>query len=205
MAETPKAGSNNNNELHDLRYRISQLEHLLVNATINASFSNNPNGNGNPFSSSVEPRGEQTQHELVSRISDLEGLLAASELENQHLRQELAVFDMDKKRDDVILLEKLYAKDKEVQRLENEVRLLETKLGKAERMLENVKEYINVLPSQDELDEAKETIVKLESDNHVLHQKSSSLDTQLREHKLELALKNKIIEEQKIRYVKVQF
>ena len=206
MADTPKAGSKNNNDLHDLRYRISQLEHLFVNATINStstpnngSFNGKGNGNSFYYPVSDELRSISTQHELISRISDLEGLLAASELENQHLRQDLAVLDMDKKRDDVILLEKLYAKDKEVQRLENEVKLLQTKLGKAERMMENVKEYINTLPAQEEVDEAKEMIVRLEADNHVLSQKGSSLEGQLKAQQKELMEKNKLIEEQKIR------
>lgn len=189
MAETPKSA---HTELHDLRYRISQLEHLFVNASINSSQCNN--------SLSSDLRSVQTQHELIERISDLEGLLAASELENKNLRQNLSVLDMDKKRDDVILLEKLYAKDQEVQRFQNEVHLLQTKLGKAEKMVENVKEYINTLPSQEELDEAKDTVARLESDNHVLCQTVSGLEGQLKEQRRNLTEKNRVLEEQKIRY-----
>ncbi|CAL8102125.1 unnamed protein product [Orchesella dallaii] len=194
MSRTPKTA---NGDLHDLRYRISQLEHLFVNASLNSSLT--------PSSlPSSELRSLQTQHGLIERISDLEGLLAASELENQNLRQSIAVLEMDKKRDDVILLEKLYAKDKEVQRLQNERSLLETKLGKSERMIENVKGYINTLPAQDEVDEAKDVIVRLESDNHVLNQKVDALERHLKEQQKELIEKSNLIEEQIVRLEEIR-
>ncbi|ODN01833.1 Centrosomal protein of 85 kDa-like [Orchesella cincta] len=194
MSATPKSV---NGDLHDLRYRISQLEHLFVNSSLNSSLT----ASSLPTS---ELRTLQTQHELIERISGLEGLLAASELENQNLRQVIAVLEMDKKRDDVILLEKLYAKDKEVQRLQNEVSLLETKLGKSERMIENVKDYINTLPAQDEVDEAKDAIVRLESDNHVLSQKVEVLEGQVKEQQKELIEKSNLIQEQIVRLEEIR-
>lgn len=192
MDETPKAGSKNNSDLRDLQFRISQLEHLFVSTSLNSSLPNNSLPSSSPLQ-------EQTQNALIERISDLEGLLAASELENTTLRQQISVINMDKKRDDLILLEKLYAKDREVQRLQNERSLVEAKLQKAERALENVKEYINTLPSQDELDEAKDSITVLESDNHVLRQKVGNLEIKVRKHEEDLKNKNKLLEEQTMR------
>lgn len=192
MDETPKAGSKNNSDLRDLQFRISQLEHLFVSTSLNSSLPNNSLPSSSPLQ-------EQTQNALIERISDLEGLLAASELENTTLRQQISVINMDKKRDDLILLEKLYAKDREVQRLQNETSLVEAKLQKAERALENVKEYINTLPSQDELDEAKDSITVLESDNHVLRQKVGNLEIKVRKHEEDLKNKNKLLEEQTMR------
>lgn len=193
MNETPKAPGKGS-ELRALQYRISQLEHLFVTTSLNSPTVNSS-------LSSSDPLSLQTHHGLIERISDLEGLLAASELENKNLRQELAVMDMDKKRDDVILLEKLYSKDRDVERLQNEVHLLEEKLKKSERAIENVKEYINTLPSQDELDEAKDTATRLESDNHVLLQKVRCLEGRVKEQEKDLKQKTKLLEEQTLRYL----
>jgi hypothetical protein len=157
-------------EVEDLKYRISQLEHLVITSSLqNTTLSSSANPNSSRL----------TNHGLIERVSQLESLLAASELDNQRLNREIELLSASRHELKVDFLEKLREKDLVISDLEQSMELLQVKLSKTEQRLHTVGEYINTLPAQEELDEAKEIISRFETDNHLLQNKVDSMRLQL--------------------------
>jgi hypothetical protein len=160
---TPKS---NNSEVHELRYRISQLEHLVVqNSLNNTNVSNNTSLPSNSYSLL------NTQQGLIDRVNELEGLLAASELDNENLKKHLELLNVERNRSEVQLLEKVFRTESDKNDLQHENQLIQIKLVKAQQKLSNIQDYINDLPSQDELDEARKMGLELQEDNQLLEGK----------------------------------
>jgi len=192
-SSTPKSSSTG--DIHELRYRISQLEHLIATSSLNSN---------NSFETSSLPSNSsalRTPHGLIQRVNELEGLLAASEGENRVLVQNLEQLTAEKNRGEVALLEKLFQKDIELKDVKEDLRLTNVKLQKASTKLENVKDYINGLPCQEELDEAKSIINKLEDDNRLLETKVRRMKEQISKVQVDLLEKEKILSDAEVRYV----
>lgn len=162
---TPKSS---NSEVHELRYRISQLEHLVVQNSLNNNSSSIGLNNSSLPSNSTHLH---TPHGLIDRVNELEGLLAASEHDNDNLKRHLELLHVERNRQEVQLLERVFRTDTEKKDLLHEKELLQVKLTKAQQKLENIQDYINDLPSQDELDEARANVTNLQEENQLLEGK----------------------------------
>jgi len=187
-AETPKSS---NNEIHELRYRISQLEHLIVNASLSTTL----NHSSLPSNSTLL----NTPHGLVERVNELEGLLTASELDNKSIRNELELMKVEKNRQEVILLEKLYKKDSELRDLEHGYNLLEVKYNKSETRIKNIQEYMKDLPCHEELQEAQSIITNLQEENQILNGKISRMTELIRNLRQEVLDKQKTVQDAQIK------
>jgi len=84
------------------------------------------------------------------------------------------------------------SRDCYISELENKLELRQAELKRSEIRLESVTEYINSLPSEDELNDAKQTISKFESDNFLLSEKGNRMQDQIRDLKRELIDKEKL-------------
>jgi chromosome segregation ATPase len=195
---TPKSTATG--DIHELRYRISQLEHLIVNnnsssSSLGSSQIHHHQNNSLPSNSTQL----HTPHGLIQRVNELEGLLAASESQNNVLLRRLDELNAEKNRQEVLLLEKLFYKDREMKDLREDHTLLELRFQKNEVKLENIKEYINGLPCQEELDEARAIISKLEEDNHLLEGKVGRMEQQILNLQKDLLEKEKALSDARVR------
>jgi chromosome segregation ATPase len=196
--QTPKSTATG--DIHELRYRISQLEHLIVNnnsssSSLGSSQIHHHQNNSLPSNSTQL----HTPHGLIQRVNELEGLLAASESQNNVLLRRLDELNAEKNRQEVLLLEKLFYKDREMKDLREDHTLLELRFQKNEVKLENIKEYINGLPCQEELDEARAIISKLEEDNHLLEGKVGRMEQQILNLQKDLLEKEKALSDARVR------
>jgi len=189
MCDTPT--SSGRNDLHDLQYRISQLEHLFVNSTLNTGdrYGDQTNGNGNFAQEETDSLPELTQQTFINRVSALENLLAASELDNKNLQKQLHDVTVEQNKTEFNLLEKIYAKELEITELQKSVSLLNVKLSKSEARLEHVKDYILKLPSVEELDESQKQLKLLEDENNLLKCKNERISEKNQELQKELIQK----------------
>jgi len=101
-------------------------------------------------------------------VNQLEGLLAASEAEVGALREALRNPRVERNRGEVALLERVFRKEGEVKESQAVVSLLQVKLGKAEGRLGHLTEYVQSLPSQEELEEARGEVATLQGERDVL-------------------------------------
>ena len=179
-------------EVDDLKYRISQLEHLVITASLHnttVSSSSNPNAS------------RLTTHGLIERVSQLESLLAASELDNRRLNQEIELLNATQQKLKVNFLEKIREKDLVISDLQQNMELLAVKLSKSQKKLETIEEYVNTLPSQEELDEAKDCISRYETENNLLHDKVDRMTLQLNETQRDFIEKDMLYNNAMTKYV----
>jgi len=154
-------------EVDELKHRISQLEHLVVSATLSAP----------SFMDKSTTR--LTPHGLIQRVSQLESLLAASELDNQRLERELQLLNASKQEQEFESFRNIKERDLRIKNVEQDMELLNVKLTKATKKLSSMEEYIHTLPSQQELDDLKQELSKCQVENDLLQDKVDRLEVSL--------------------------
>lgn len=156
-------------EVDELKNRISQLENLVVSATLSAP----------SFIDKTTSR--LTHHGLLQRVSQLESLLAASELDNQRLEREIQLLNASKQEQEYESFRNVKEKDLRIKNLEQDLELANVRLTKSSKKLGSMEAYIVTLPSQQELDDAKGALKNLHLENDSLQNKLERLEVLLHE------------------------
>ncbi|CAG7731551.1 unnamed protein product [Allacma fusca] len=176
--------SSQDTELEEMRYRISQLEHLVISKTIESS-----------FNTSLPSNATYTQEVIIERISHLETLLAASELDNKRLNEQIVLLQTAMKRLHVENQEKLKEKNIEIVDIKLQSDLYMKKNEVNERKLKSIETYINTLPSEEELSTANLKIKKLEQNVNELRSKVERVEGRAKVLQTELFQKEKCLQD----------
>jgi len=139
---------NQQDDVEELKSRISQLENLVVTSTLHTS-------------SFLDPSTTRlSQQGLIQRVGQLESLLAASELDNQRLEREVQLLNASKQECEGDFFRSIKERDLRLKDLEQDIELLSVRLAKSTKTIASMEEYINTLPSQEELDDANHALSK---------------------------------------------